>query len=59
MFHGLSCKDAVKEINEKFKNKLRSRGGLGFRNLKRILGWYDFDGNHKLDLEEFSRALTD
>ena len=57
MYHGLSCSEAVKNLNKKFKEQIRHQGGLGFRNLSRVLRWYDFDRNGKLNIEEFANAL--
>jgi hypothetical protein len=57
-FYGVGCDVKVKELNLQFKMHIQSRGGLGLRNLKRVLRQNDFNGNGKLDVAEFEQALA-
>jgi Ca2+-binding EF-hand superfamily protein len=47
----------VRELNLKFKLAVQSRGGVGIRTLRRIFRQMDFNGNKKLDPQEFEQAL--
>ena len=58
MFYGVGCDVKVKELNLQFKMHIQSKGGLGLRNLKRVLRSYDYNGNGKLDATEFEQALA-
>ena len=53
---GLDC--AVKELNLKFKMEIKKKGGNGIRNLGIIFRRMDFNGNKKLDFNEFKDALA-
>ena len=57
-FYGVGCDVKVKELNLQFKMHIQSKGGLGLRNLKRVLNQYDYNGNKKLDATEFEQALA-
>lgn len=57
-FYGVGCDVKVKELNLQFKMHIQSRGGLGLRNLKRIMMSHDYNGNGKLDSAEFEQALA-
>ena len=57
-FYGVGMDVKVKELNLQFKMHIQSRGGMGLRNLKRVLDQADFNGNKKLDVAEFEQALA-
>ena len=57
-FYGVGLEVAVKEQLMQMKMKIKARGGLGLRHLKIIFNRMDFNGNKKLDLEEFEAALN-
>ena len=54
---GVGLDVQVRELNNKFKMILASKGGFGIRSLKVHFRRMDENGNGKLDKEEFSRAL--
>jgi hypothetical protein len=43
----------VRELNLKFKLAVQQKGGVGIRSLRRIFHQMDFNGNKKLDCQEF------
>lgn len=47
----------VRELNLKFKLAIQQKGGVGVRSLRRIFNQMDFNGNKKLDSQEFEQAL--
>lgn len=47
----------VRELNLKFKLAIQQKGGVGVRSLRRIFNQMDFNGNKKLDCQEFEQAL--
>ena len=57
-FYGVGMDVKVKELNLQFKMQIQSRGGMGLRNLKRVLDQADYNGNKKLDVAEFEQALA-
>jgi len=48
----------VRELNLKFKISIQQKGGVGIRSLRRIFKQMDFNGNNKLDCQEFEQALA-
>ena len=48
----------VRELNLKFKLAVQQKGGVGIRSLRRIFNQMDFNGNKKLDCQEFEQALA-
>ena len=56
-FYGVGLDVAVEELNLQFKIAIKKKGGLGIRSLARIFKRMDFNGNKKLDMEEFTEAL--
>lgn len=48
----------VRELNLKFKIAIQQKGGVGIRGLRRIFNQMDFNGNKKLDSQEFEQALA-
>lgn len=47
----------MRELNLKFKLAIQQKGGVGVRSLRRIFNQMDFNGNKKLDCQEFEQAL--
>ena len=47
----------MRELNLKFKLAIQQKGGVGVRSLRRIFNQMDFNGNKKLDSQEFEQAL--
>jgi hypothetical protein len=43
----------VRELNLRFKLSIQQKGGVGIRALRRIFTQMDFNGNRKLDSQEF------
>ena len=48
----------INRINTEFKMKIAKQGGLGIRSLGVIFRRMDFNGNKKLNQEEFQEALA-
>jgi Ca2+-binding EF-hand superfamily protein len=48
----------VRELNLKFKLAIQQKGGVGIRALRRVFHQMDFNGNKKLDCQEFEQALA-
>jgi Ca2+-binding EF-hand superfamily protein len=48
----------VRELNLRFKLSIQQKGGVGIRALRRIFTQMDFNGNRKLDSQEFEQALA-
>ena len=48
----------INRINTEFKMKIAKQGGLGIRSLGIIFRRMDFNGNKKLNMEEFTEALA-
>ena len=57
-FHGIGLDSKINELNLQFKMHLRQKGGIGIRSLGKIFNRVDFNGNKKLDMEEFKDALA-
>ena len=56
-FYGVGLDVKVKELNLQFKMAIQAMGGLGIRSLKHVFRRMDFNGNKKLDAQEFEEAL--
>jgi hypothetical protein len=48
----------VKRVLTQFKMQIQKKGGLGLRTLGTIFRRMDFNGNRKLNQEEFTQALS-
>ena len=57
-FYGVDQQVRIQEFNLKLKNQIRSKGGIGLRNLATIFKKFDVSGNKKLDAIEFEHALN-
>ena len=57
-FYGVDLNVRVMEIQNKFKQIIKTRGGNGIHGLGRIFRAMDNNGNKKLDIEEFTMALN-
>ena len=57
-FYGIGLDAKIKELNLQFKMHLRQKGGIGIRSLGKIFNRFDFNGNRKLDIQEFEEALA-
>ena len=57
-FYGVDQQVRIQEFNLNFKNQIRSKGGIGLRNLAAIFKKFDTNGSQKLDAFEFERALN-
>lgn len=55
---GVGLDIEVGRINTSFKMKIQKKGGLGLHSLKGIFRRADFNGNKKLNIEEFTEALA-
>ena len=57
-FYGVNQDVMVRELNLRFKLAIQQKGGVGLRTLKIIFKRMDFNGNNKLDKDEFEQALA-
>lgn len=57
-FYGVGLDVKVRELNLQFKLTIQQKGGIGLRSLARIFKRMDFNGNKKLDANEFEQALA-
>lgn len=57
--YGVGLDVTVQKLNNQFKMKIKSRGGLGIKSLGVIFRRYDDNGNKKLDISEFEEALAE
>ena len=56
--YGVGLDIEVGRINNAFKMNLQKRGGLGLRSLRISFNRFDVNGNKKLDINEFTEALS-
>lgn len=56
--HGVGLEIEVKRINTELKMHIVKRGGIGIRSIGTIFRRMDYNGNRKLDREEFTEALA-
>ena len=56
--YGVGLDIEVGRINNQFKMQIQKRGGIGIRSLGVIFRRMDFNGNRKLDQQEFTEALA-
>ncbi len=56
-FYGVGLDVAVEKLNFEFKMAIKKKGGIGLRSLRLIFKRMDFNGNKKLDFQEFTEAL--
>ncbi len=52
-FYGVGLDVKVRELNLQFKLAIQQKGGVGLRSLGVIFRRMDFNGNKKLDANEF------
>jgi hypothetical protein len=57
-YHGVALDCAIRKLNFEFKGALKRKGGNGIKTLKILFNKMDFNGNKKLDIEEFEEALN-
>jgi hypothetical protein len=55
---GVGLDIEVNRINTQFKMQIQKRGGIGIRSLAVIFKRMDYNGNKKLDIQEFTEALN-
>jgi hypothetical protein len=55
---GVGLNIEVNRINTQFKMQIQKRGGIGIRSLATIFRRMDYNGNKKLDIQEFTEALN-
>lgn len=56
--YGVGLDIEVGRINNQFKMQIQKRGGIGIRSLGVIFRRMDFNGNRKLNQQEFTEALA-
>jgi len=56
--YGVGLDIEVGRINNQFKMQIQKRGGIGIRSLGVIFRRMDFNGNRKLNQQEFAEALA-
>jgi len=57
-YFGVDQDIRIQEMNLKFKNIIRNKGGIGIISLGKIFRDMDENGNRRLEPEEFESALA-
>ena len=58
-FFGVDMQIRIEEIVRNFRNQIRTRGGSGLYDLRKICKTHDFNSCGSLDLKEFEAALAE
>lgn len=58
-FFGVDMQIRIEELILNFRNQIRTRGGSGLHDLRKICKTHDFNSCGSLDLKEFEAALAE